>query len=220
MVKCPICENENGFKVVKAHCAIPSFCAGETLVRYDCPKCNVIFGPMDVINMTTPEICNMYRRHYDDKKQEREQRLENDIVGIDHTSPGDSVLNWGSGPASLAVSKLKKERGIDLYNFDPFGRPDYNIITDEKDLKDNYDLIISSDVIEHLQDPVGEFMKMKKRLKDKGKMLHVTECYRYTIEITKFHLFFFKGNSVDVLAEKTGFKVLEKSNNSCLFESI
>ena len=65
----------------------------------------------------------------------------------------------------------------------------------------------SNDLIEHLQNPVEELCFMKSLLKPDGKMYHATGCYEYAFEYTRFHLFFFLGRSLQLLAQKSGLEV-------------
>ena len=65
-----------------------------------------------------------------------------------------------------------------------------------------FDRIFSNDLIEHLRFPVEELRFMRGLLKEDGAMYHATGCYEYAFEYTRFHLFFFTGRSLRLLAEK------------------
>ena len=87
-----------------------------------------------------------------------------------------------------------------------------------------FDGIFSNDLLEHLSDPIHELQFMKLLLKSReSKMAHCTGCYNYKYEYTRFHMFFYTGKSLDVLAERAGLSVLERSNEPktgdpcCLF---
>lgn len=55
---------------------------------------------------------------------------------------------------------------------------------------------------------------MKALLKDvNSKMAHSTPCYKYACEYTRFHLVFLTGKSVERLCEKTGFQVVQASDD-------
>ena len=52
---------------------------------------------------------------------------------------------------------------------------------------------------------------MNKMLKPNGFMVHSTPpIEKYVYENTRFHTFFYTGKSIEVLAEKTGFKIIDR----------
>lgn len=63
IIECGICvykAKASRFSQITSRCRFN----GGSLVRYICPKCGVIFGPMKMINMTQDELDQEYRIHY------------------------------------------------------------------------------------------------------------------------------------------------------------
>lgn len=79
-------------------------------------------------------------------------------------------LEYGSGPGPVLKELLSRE-GFTMYDFDPFFNPneEYKVRT--------YDLITSTEVVEHFVDPIKEFKHLASLLKDDG----------YLVLMTNFH---------------------------------
>lgn len=205
-MKCPVCLNISEYKTLTEICNLPAPNVGEKLVRYVCPICEVVFGTTEMLMMSKEKLSKMYRKHYSsnvvDKREQGNLSITSLFDKID-IKKGQSCLNWGSGPATKLAHKARDEFGIDLYNYDPYADDGFGMVTKEENLS-TYDFIISRNVIEHFQDPISDFLNMKKYLKINGVMLHNTPCYSYEYVRTKFHTFFFLGKSPYVLADKIG----------------
>lgn len=84
--------------------------------------------------------------------------------------------------------------------------------------KNTYNLCVMFDVLEHLTNPISIFKMLNKKIKKKGYVV----CYSPNINSVAFdlmgkdqnqiypfeHLFFFNKKSLEILAKKTGFKIL------------
>jgi hypothetical protein len=72
---------------------------------------------------------------------------------------------------------------------------------------------MSHNLLEHLVDPVAELRFMRSLLRDEhSRMVHATACFRYEIEYSRFHLFFFTGRSLEVIAARTGMRLEHTAN--------
>ena len=82
--------------------------------------------------------------------------------------------------------------------------------------------LFSNNVIEHLVRPVEEFQFFHGILEPGAQMAHASPCYRYTYEFSRFHVIFLLGNSAQVLAERTGFRLVHREEDgefiNCIFE--
>jgi 2-polyprenyl-3-methyl-5-hydroxy-6-metoxy-1,4-benzoquinol methylase len=73
-----------------------------------------------------------------------------------------------------------------------------------------FDGIFSNNVVEHMVRPVDEFRYFHSILAPGGRMAHASPCYHYRYSSTRFHVVFLTGNSPNVLAERTGFRVMAR----------
>jgi 2-polyprenyl-3-methyl-5-hydroxy-6-metoxy-1,4-benzoquinol methylase len=67
-----------------------------------------------------------------------------------------------------------------------------------------FDGIISNNVLDHMQDPIGTLKLMKSLLKSNASMIHASDGFDYNIPYTKAHLYFFVGKSVDYITKNIG----------------
>lgn len=222
---CGICGYHaplSSFETKEADCIF----AGGHLKRFVCPKCGCIFGPTKFSDQTESEFDDDYTVHYagfhegdsTDKELYAFHMLKPSKTGI--------YLDYGCGSWSHTITQLRAE-GYNVYGYDPYAADvdDSYVISDKEQLAlMRFDGIFSNDLLEHLSDPIHELQFMKLLLKSReSKMAHCTGCYNYKYEYTRFHMFFFTGKSLDVLAERAGLSVLERSREPktgdpcCLF---
>lgn len=130
----------------------------------------------------------------------------------------DVGCSWG-----FLVNEAKKEGfdsyGIDLNENDMVeGRSRYGINLKSEFLKnydeDNFDVITSFNVIEHISDPLSMLEEKIKRLRDDGVIVigtHDVDCEAHVAEkihwkhiIPNEHLYFFSGETLERLASSVG----------------
>ena len=72
--------------------------------------------------------------------------------------------------------------------------------------------------------PVEEFRYFHSILKPGARMAHASPCYRYSYSDTRFHVVFLTGGSSEVLADRSGFRVVGRQEEdefiSVLFERV
>jgi hypothetical protein len=168
-----------------------------------------------MLSLSRQALDTEYRDLYSVYEENDSTTLE--IAAFDYLNPRPNgrYLNFGSGRWSSALSLLR-QRGYDIVGFEPYSRTDGQgkVITREEELRQlRFDGIMSNNLIEHLQDPVAALTMQAALLKDQDScMVHATSCYRYELEHSRFHLFFFVGRSVEVLARRAGLRVEETGN--------
>ena len=206
-IECGICRYKNkvkSFKTIEADCDFE----GGHLVRYICPECGVIFGPLKFADLSEQEFDDDYVVHYSGFKEG--DSTDKEIAAFMQLKPekNKTYLNYGCGSWSSSIKALQDE-GYVIYGYDPYsgdskGNP--FIVTERKELKKmRFDGIFSNNLLEHLPDPAQELIFMKSLLSNtSAKMAHSTGCYEYMFEYTRFHMYFFTGRSLDVLAENAG----------------
>jgi Methyltransferase domain len=213
-IRCPLCEIEERPALFRTLVAKDYFWGGR-LVRHQCPGCDVIFGTRRMLSLSPQDLEAEYRDLYSVYDENDSTNLELAAFEHIHPKPGGRYLNFGSGRWSSALSVLR-ERGYDIVGFEPYSKADSTgqVITREQELRQlRFDGIMSNNLIEHMQDPVAALTMQAVLLKDQEScMVHSTSCYRYELEHSRFHLFFFVGRSVEVLARRAGLRVEETAN--------
>jgi cyclopropane fatty-acyl-phospholipid synthase-like methyltransferase len=92
---------------------------------------------------------------------------------LPYLKPGQNGLDFGSGPGPT-LSVMFQEEGYKMETFDLF----FN--NDEQTLKHKYDFIVSTETVEHFDNPMKEFVLLSKLLKSKGTLGIMTSIlYRH-----------------------------------------
>jgi hypothetical protein len=203
---CPLC-NYSGiyeqFSVFMSQCIF----GGGQLKRFQCPKCDVIFGANKMLVLNAKELSQDYESHY--KVYQEGDTTNTEIRAFYLLKPKKSgiYLNYGAG-ALLKSVQILRSQGWNVFAYEPCSHAtcehDYLIRNKVDLIKFKFDGIFSNNVLEHIRQPIEEFEFMKSILKPKSKMSHATPCYEYLYEFTRFHLFFYLGRSKNLLAKKTG----------------
>ena len=193
MHDCPICGN-------RILLPINSFCifTNVHIYRFQCQNCDLIFGPVDMINLPQQQLIEKYKNLYMNYKESDSTDREVKTFLSMMPDKNKLYLNYGSGIWSKS-SQIIKDMGynIDCYDFS-FNNSD--LIKDKK-----YDGIMSHNVIEHFQSPLKMFNYFSSILKSSGCMIHASPCYKYCYEYSIFHLYFFVGKSLEILSNKSNF---------------
>lgn len=178
---------------------------GGQLERYQCPKCDAIFGPQKYLDLDDDTVDLDYRLLYSRYKES--DSTQNEIRTFNYLNPkGNQLfLNWGCGDWCQTIPTLRSN-GFDVWGYEPAlsSRQDY-VVKSKNEISATFDGIFSNNVIEHFRDPLAQFKEFRRLLKPGGAMTHSSPCYFYSYEFTRFHTLFLLGKSPYVLAERTGF---------------
>jgi hypothetical protein len=201
---CPLCAHsapKAAFQEYLSHCIF----AGGRLLRHGCPNCQVIFGPVKMLELNDQELGEDYQQHYsvfeegDSSVQERRA-----FLSLQPSRQG-TYLNYGAGRWSDTTQKLRNE-GWDVYAYDPYAedsRQSHALTTADLEHQ-RFDGIFSNNVLEHLRHPVADLRRQASLLKPQGSLALATPCFSYLYEFTRFHLFFYTGRSRTFLLEQAG----------------
>jgi hypothetical protein len=129
------------------------------------------------------------------------------ISAVHQHCPGvKSVLDYGCGPSPVLAELLKRD-GFSCEVYDPFFFP--------ASPDGYYDLIISTEVFEHLRDLRGELQRICKLLKPGGYLAVMTSLHDKVSDFENWwyasdptHICFFGASTFDWLAREFGFDII------------
>lgn len=128
--------------------------------------------------------------------------------------PGIRILDYGSGPEPVLATLLKERYQASVAIYDPFFAPNDTV------LNQAYDIVVCTEVLEHIRDPLSAFRTFQGLVKPKGLLAVMTQFHPqderdflqwfYPRDIT--HVGFFAEKTFEVLAERFGF-VLQSTDH-------
>ena len=212
---------------------------------YKCLICNSITKKLDdkqiKVTYSVCENCGFIHKdklfHVDYEEEKEQYSLHNnsfESVGYvdifvnlinDYITPLNimgKILEFGSGPGPV-LKKLLTEKGYKVYDYDPF-------FNDNKEyLFHKYELITSTEVVEHFFDPLKEFALLSNLLEQGGYLLIMTKLR--TMDIISFldwwyrrdstHVSFYTMESMQVIAKRFDLKIVKSNDlNVIVFQKI
>lgn len=211
---CIICGHtagRDGYEIREDRC----YFGGGRLERYVCPDCDCVFGPQKYLDLDEAFVGRdykvLYSRYSEGDSTENELRAFRSL----NAEKGGRYLDWGAGGGWNRTLQTLKAEDWDVIAHEPnadgavadSGAPVWDGVTG------GFDGIFSNNVIEHFRDPVTQFRSFHELLKPGAKMAHASPCYDYAFAFTRFHSVFLLGRSPFVLAERTGFKVVDSERD-------
>jgi len=133
-----------------------------------------------------------------------------------------TALDFGCGRTSL-LAKLLQQEGIACDHYDPIYHPD--TLHERK----KYDLVVSTEVFEHLHDPKEVFVSLLDSLNDGGYLALQTQFHPNDVEAFKkwyyhqdpTHIVFFTAKTFAVLSEMYGCEFIgDNGKNMVLIQKI
>lgn len=127
------------------------------------------------------------------------------------------ALEFGSGPGPVLKELLRRE-GFEMYDYDPFFNPN----TDYSDRK--YDLITSTEVVEHFSNPLKEFVHISSLLKVNSYLVVMTNFNNFTEnEFLKWwyrrdatHISFYNVKTFEFIAKKLKLKLVKHNDKNVI----
>lgn len=183
---------------------------------YVCESCEYIFkSPECYQDLETQKVrYNLHENNVDDKGYIAYfQRFLDFTLPLAETPK--AALDFGCGRTSLLASLLQKE-GISCDFYDPIYHPD------TLDRSKKYDLIVSTEVFEHLHQPKEVFESLVSRLKEGGYLALQTQFHPNDQEAFKkwyyhqdpTHIVFFRAKTFEVLCEQYGCELIADNNKN------
>jgi SAM-dependent methyltransferase len=182
-----------------------------------CPECDFVSLEEQHI-ITSEEEFEVYERHEnsinDPRYVEFFMKFIDDAI-IDHIEPNEiECLDFGSGPEPVLAELLENKFGWQVDIYDKF-------YSREKVYKDNtYDLITSTEVAEHLDDPLHYFRLFKRLLRPDGLLSIMTLFHPGSNDFANWfyindptHISFFSEKTMEVISEIIGLDILYCDNH-------
>lgn len=203
-ITCRICgyhASAGAFAPVIATCMF----SGEPLHRHRCPSCDLIFGPIPLIDARPEELADLYRLLYRTYQEGDSWWAQEKAFYSLNPATNKRYLNYASGDSRYGLGHLRKS-GWNVVGFEPFQHNPCDFIIQDRTLleKSAFDGLFSNNYLEHTQDPVEFLKECAALLKEGGRMAHSTPCYSYLFENSPFHLYFFEGRSVAAMCTAAG----------------
>ncbi len=184
---------------------------------FECDTCEFIF------KSRTEIISNEVEKHiYDQHNNSIDQEGYVDFLyGFLHNALFPHIpehgkgLDFGSGPTPVLTEILQKYHGCSMDIYDLFYSPE-KVYIDKK-----YDFITSTEVVEHLIDPMKYFKLFKELLNENGVLAIMTlfhprdyHCFmswHYIRDLS--HVSFYTVKTMEYIAKEIGLKIIYTNNN-------
>jgi uncharacterized C2H2 Zn-finger protein len=204
-MKCKICNHETASIIDERN----------NWEFFHCKKCEFIFkNPKHYVN--SEDELKQYNNHNNTMKSSGYvEMFENymDATFKPYIKNINTVLEFGSGPGPV-LSQLLKRQGLMVDIYDKFFSPK-KVYEGKK-----YDLITSTEVIEHIKNPKEIFEFFESHIKKDGYLALMTQFHTNdAVEFKKWwykndptHICFFRPKTFEVLASMNGFEVLKSDD--------
>lgn len=225
---CPICHNKD----LRHYCRVPSLFNDDEFICYErCTDCGVV--------LRNPRLPTRYREaRYEEgpipeaaKKLKPRNQLHyaymlRQLERLLPPSSGRRFFDFGCGAGGFLVEAEKagfEVMGLELskdlashvektYGFEIF----QGLISDPSFADQRFNLIVSSQVFEHLVDPRATLLELRRHLTPPGLLLievpnlrHIRERLQKGRIMDDSHLFYFSARSLPRMLEDAGFRVLK-----------
>jgi len=176
-------------------------------MTYHCSSCELIFKDEDAIVSPEKEL-KVYRQHNNSEENAGYVAMFQDFIDktvSPHREKIATALDFGSGPNPVLARMLEKE-GFATDHYDKFFAPEK--VFEHK----RYDLITSTEVIEHIADVHALLKLFSDHLNPGGYLALMTQFHANTEEFylqwwyrrDPTHIVFYRPKSFEVLAKEYG----------------
>ena len=178
---------------------------------YHCKACVFMFKDTNAIISKEKEL-EVYQQHINSEENLGYFAMFQEFIDKTFAPYEENikdVLEFGSGPTPVLASILKK-RGLEVDIYDKFFAPE-KVYQDKQ-----YDLITSTEVIEHIADVEELFQFFATHIKPQGYLALMTQFHpndpepylKWWYRRDPTHITFYHPETFNVLAKKFGFRLL------------
>ena len=173
-----------------------------------CPNCHLVFVPPQ-FHVCEVEEKRIYDLHENDPRDPGYRRFLSRIAKplLECLEPGSQGLDFGCGPGP-ALAMMLEEEGFSLSLYDLFYQNNPDV------LKEKYDFICATEVLEHLREPSREIDGLLNMLNERGLLAVMTKMVTSREAFGKWHyiqdqthICFFSTDTFRFLAVKYGLEL-------------
>ncbi|MBS4540126.1 class I SAM-dependent methyltransferase [Clostridium sp. D2Q-11] len=212
---CPLCRSINTkffYKGKKRDNYRSYFC---------CNNCDLVFvDKWQQLNKF--DELSRYKEHNNDPNDKGYRKFLSRLIKelIPYLNEGMLGLDYGCGPVP-ALSMIMRNKRYNMKIYDPY------FYRRKRVLNERFDFITSSEVIEHFNNPYGEFIRLNKLLKKNGYLAIMTNLlndkenfknWHYKNDLT--HISFYSKETMRWIANKFNYKVFFPNRNVIIFKKI
>lgn len=206
MKSCPICQSS---------CAMES--DQKNRIYHICSSCRFTFLDKK-FHISSDEEKKRYELHNNDPEDQGYRKWLSAFIDQavkPYAASGSMILDYGSGPEPVLASLLREE-GYSVQIYDKYFAP--------QEVSGSFAMITSTEVIEHVDDPIALLKKMKSLVIRGGHVSLKTsfrpsgdgDFFKWWYREDSTHISFFTVASIEKMAEITGFSVRFCDNRSVM----
>lgn len=185
-------------------------------VYYHCPHCDLIFMG-DMFLPDSQEEFERYKLHNNSLENQGYVKYLSDFLKdaeIDKMKNVEPALDFGCGPEPVLKILLSRQ-GVNADIYDPYFFP-ARVYTNKK-----YNLITSTEVLEHLNNPLSTLILLESLLAEEGvlavkTLFHTTsqDFDKWWYRRDKTHICFYSPKTFHWIANKLKLKIKKMDNSS------
>ena len=206
ILNCTICDyTDTNTKFSKLY-ANDMFNAGE-LIRHKCPNCGLIFGDLRILHLSEEEFKNDHDDVYSYFSEgDTVPYILNNIDSINiFKNKNLKYLDYACGIGKMIP--ILQNKGYNIYGYDKYVK-NTNVLNNIDNMK--FDVIYANNFIEHVTKPIEDIKHLLLHLNDDGFLIFMSDCIdEYIIEHTHYHLYFYTGESFNILCKKLNLNIID-----------
>ncbi len=162
-LRCPLCLSQSDINAIDIPPAEDRY--------FHCSRCDMIFAAADSIPGPREEK-KRYLTHDNTHESEGYVRMLTRFMerAVLPFAAGNKILEFGCGPGPV-LADLLRERGFHLALYDPYFAPRTEA------LRSTYDVITSTEVLEHIRDAAGAWRRFHRLLPPGGLLAVMTRFH-------------------------------------------
>jgi 2-polyprenyl-3-methyl-5-hydroxy-6-metoxy-1,4-benzoquinol methylase len=184
---------------------------------FECPHCYLLFKNPEKY-LSPDEDLKRYSTHENNKEDQGYIDFLNKLVNplAPFLPACFSAIDFGCGPGPT-LSIILKEKGGEVENYDPL------FFKNQKALKESYDVVTSTEVVEHFKTPSEDWELLVKLIKPNGILAIMTQFINASIDYKSWwykndptHVVFYREETFAYLANRFCLEVIFNDQKSVI----